>query len=75
MTSIADLEQAFRTAQAATEAYSAEVAEKYRQEFPPEVDDEGKEQPVTDETRLKRAMAWTEAERAELDGSGLSSAA
>lgn len=62
---IEELEAQFRTAQAATEAYSAQVTEKYRRELPDPVDWRG---PGPDpEAAYERAKAWTEAERAELD--------
>lgn len=64
--SIEDLEAQFRAAQAAAEAYSTEITEKYRQEFPAEVDDRGKALPPTPERLLERARAWTDEERAEL---------
>ncbi|RAG80973.1 hypothetical protein DN069_35245 [Streptacidiphilus pinicola] len=56
MPTIQDLEVQFKEAQAATEAYSASITEKYRQEMPG----------TDDATILARARAWTDDERAEL---------
>lgn len=64
---IDELEAQFRDAQAAAEAYSTEITEKYRAEFPPEVDDQGKPKPPTPELTVQRARAWTEAEREHLN--------
>lgn len=66
--SVEDLEAQFKTAQAAVEAYSGEITEKYRAEYPPEVDEKGKALPPTPDLLLERARAWTEAEREHLDG-------
>ena len=69
VSSIEELEAQFKAAQAASEAYSAEVTEKYKREIPPEVDEKtGKELPVTPELSLQRARAWSDAEREHLAG-------
>ena len=64
VSSIEELEAAFKEAQAASEAYSAEVTERYRAEMPDPAEWRG---PGPDpEAAYERAKAWTDAERAEL---------
>lgn len=64
VSSIEDLEAQFKAAQAAAEAYSAEITAKYREEFPQPEDWRGPD--PHPETAVARARAWTEAESAEL---------
>lgn len=64
MPSIDELRAQFKTAQAATEAYSAEITEKYRAEYPDPADWRGPGPHA--ETCIVRAKAWTDQERAEL---------
>lgn len=61
---IEELEAAFKAAQAAAEAYSAEVVQRYREEIPdsPEWPGPGPEP----EAAVARARAWTDAEREHL---------
>lgn len=61
--SIDELRTQFKTAQAATEAYSADITEKYRQEYPLPDGWTGLPDP---QLLLERARAWTDEERAEL---------
>lgn len=63
--SIDELEAQFKQAQAAAEAYSAEITEKYRREFPLPEGWTGLPDP---ELLKERARAWTDAEREHLDG-------
>lgn len=64
MPSIDELEAAFKEAQAACEAYSTEITEKYRREFPLPDGWTGLPDPAL---LRERAAAWTDEERAELD--------
>lgn len=64
MPAIEDLEAQLRTAQAAAEAYSTEITEKYRREFPLPDGWTGLPDPAL---LRERAAAWTDEERAELD--------
>lgn len=66
MPSVEDLEAQFRAAQAAAEAFSAEITAKYRREFPDPADWRGPG--PHPETAVVRAQAWTDAEREHLDG-------
>lgn len=61
---IEELEAAFKQAQAATEAYSTEVTERYRAQMPdsPEWTGPGPDPEMT----VARARAWTDAEREHL---------
>lgn len=64
MSTIDDLQAQFREAQAAAEAYSAEVTAKYRREMPDPAEWQG---PGPDpDAAYERAKAWTDAEREHL---------
>lgn len=66
MPTIDELEAHFKTAQAAAEAYSAEITAKYRAAMPDPAEWSG---PGPDpDMAYERAKAWTEAEREHLAG-------
>jgi hypothetical protein len=62
---IEDLTAQFQAAQAAAEAYSAQVTAKYREQYPQPEDWRAPD--PHPETVLARARAWTDEESAELD--------
>lgn len=65
VSTIDELEAQFRTAQAATEAYSQEITEKYRAAMPDPAEWKG---PGPDPAMAyERAKAWTDAEREHLN--------